>query len=191
MTVDAANRGWHMTSGTLGASNGVTFVFAPPTLTITTKLCKTGGGTLALGCDTIGAGTAFAVEEGYVKALSAGCCTNLDLAVSAGAGIKADLEPANATVAAKGLIAKSIQSADAGGTILVAPDIPSDFDEPQFAVVACTVPAAQADLTDTLQPAYVKGYKGSIEKDTVTYAAEGLVTYKARWLKTGLAVIFR
>lgn len=125
------------------------------------------------------------------RPLSAGCCTNLDLAVSAGVGIKADLEPADATVAAKGLIAKSIQSADAGGTILVAPELPSDFDEPKFAVVACTVPAAQADLTDTLQPAYVKGYKGRIEKDAVTYAAEGLVTYKARWLKTGLAVIFR
>ena len=96
-----------------------------------------------------------------------------------------------AILAAKGLIAKSIQSADAGGTILVAPDLPSDFDEPQFAVVACTVPAAQADLTDTLLPDYVKGYKGSVEKDAVTYAAEGLVTYKARWLKTGLAIIFR
>jgi hypothetical protein len=190
-TVDAANRGWHMVGGTLGASNGVTFVFAPPTLTLASTLCKRGGGTLALGCDTIGAGTAFAVEEGYVKALSAGCCTNLDLAVSAGAGIKADFAPTDATVAAKGLIAKSILPAEAGGTILVAPDIPSDFDEPQFAVVACTVPAAQADLTDTLQPAYVKGYKGRIEKDAVTYAAEGLVTYTVTWTKTGLAVIFR
>ncbi|MBO7686742.1 MAG: hypothetical protein J6V72_10170 [Kiritimatiellae bacterium] len=192
MTVDAANRGWHMTSGTLGASNGVTFVFAPPTLTVTTKLCKTGGGTLALGCNTIGAGTAFAVEEGYVKALSAGCCTNLNLTVSADAGIKADLAPANETVAAKGLIAKSIQPAEAGGTILVAPDLPQNFAmPPQFTVVACTVPAEQSDLAAALSPAYVKGYKGIIEKDAVTYAAEGLVTYKVTWFKTGLTVIFR
>ena len=191
-TVDAANRGWHMTSGTLGASNGVTFVFAPPTLTVTTKLCKTGGGTLALGCNTIGAGTAFAVEEGYVKALSADCCTNLNLTVSAGAGIKADLAPADATVAAKGLIAKSIQPADAGGTILVAPDLPQDFTMlPRFTVVACTVPAAQADLTDTLRAAYVSKYTGRIEKDTTTYAAEGLVTYTAAWIKTGFTVILR
>ena len=190
-TVDAANRGWYMTSGTLGASNGVTFVFAPPRLSVTTKLCKTGGGTLALGCDTVGGGRTFAVKEGYVKALSADCCTNLNLTVSAGAGIKADLSPANATVAAKGLIARSIQPAEEGGTILVAPDLPSDFDEPQFAVVACTVPAEQADLTAALSPVYVKGYKGSIEKDAVTYAAEGLVTYKAAWFKTGLTFIIR
>ena len=190
MTVDAANRGWHMTSGTLGASNGVTFVFAPPTLTVTNKLCKTGGGTLALGCNTIGTGTAFAVEEGYVKALSADCCTNLNLTVSAGAGIKADLAPADATVAAKGLIAKSIQPADAGGTILAAVDMP-EGDEPKFSAVICTVPSSQADLSTTLMPANIHGYTGRIEKDAETYASEGLVTYTATWAKTGLTVIFR
>ena len=192
MTVDAANRGWYMTSGTLGASNGVTFVFSPPTLTLASTLNKTGGGTLALGCDTIGAGTAFAVKEGYVKALSAGCCTNLNLAVSDGAGIKADLAPADATVAAKGLIAKSILPAEAGGTILVAPDIPQDFAmPPKFSVVACTVPAEQADLTDALRAAYVSKYTGRIEKDAETFASEGLVTYSATWTKTGFTVIFR
>ena len=192
MTVDAANRGWYMTSGTLGASNGVTFVFAPPTLTLASTLNKTGGGTLALGCDTIGAGTAFAVEEGYVKALSAGCCTNLNLTVTEGAGIKADLAPADATVAAKGLIAKSILPAAEGGTILVAPDIPQDFAmPPKFSVVACTVPAEQADLTDTLRAAYVSKYTGRVEKDAETYASEGLVTYTATWTKTGFTVIFR
>ena len=190
--VDAANRGWYMTSGTLGASNGVTFVFSPPRFTVTAKLCKTGGGTLALGCNTIGGGRTFAVKEGYVKALSADCCTNLNLTVSAGAGIKADLEPMDATVAAKGLIAKSIQPAEAGGTILVAPDLPQDFAMPsQFSVVACTVPAEQADLTDSLRAAYVSKYTGRIEKDDTTYAAEGLVTYTATWTKTGLTVIFR
>jgi hypothetical protein len=179
-----------MTSGTLGASNGVTFVFSPPTLTVTTKLCKTGGGTLALGCDTIGAGTAFAVEEGYVKALSAGCCTNLDLVVSAGAGIKADLAPANATVAAKGLIAKSIQPAEAGGTILAAVDMP-EGDEPKFSAVICTVPSSQADLSTTLKAAKIHGYTGRIEKDAETYASEDLVTYTATWVKEGFTVIFR
>ena len=67
----------------------------------------------------------------------------------------------------------------------------SDFGEPKFAVVACTVPAEQADLTGTLQPVYVSRYKGRIVKDATTYAAEGLVTYKATWIKTGLAVIIR
>ena len=43
-----------------------------------------------------------------MKALSPGCCTNLNLAVSDGAGINVDLAPSDATVAAKGLIAKSI-----------------------------------------------------------------------------------
>ena len=191
-TVDAANRGWYMTSGTLGASNGVTFVFAPPTLAVTTKLCKTGGGTLALGCDTVGGGRTFAVKEGYVKALSACCCTNLNLAISAGAGIKADLAPSDATVAAKGLIAKSILPAEAGETILVAPDIPQDFAmPPKFSVVACTVPTEQADLTDMLRAVYVSKYTGRIEKDAETYASEGLVTYTATWTKTGFTVIFR
>jgi hypothetical protein len=46
-------------------------------------------------------------------------------------------------------------------------------------------------LAAALSPAYVKGYKGIIEKDAVTYAAEGLVTYKVTWFKTGLTVIFR
>ena len=191
-TVDAANRGWYMTSGTLGASNGVTFVFSPPKLSVTIKLCKTGGGTLALGCETVGGGRTFAVKEGYVKALSAGCCTNLNLTVSEGAGIKADLSPTNATVAAKGLIAKSILPAEAGGTILVAPDIPQNFAmPPKFSVVACAVPAEQADLTDTLRAAYVSKYTGRIEKDAETFASEGLVTYTATWTKTGFTVIFR
>ena len=190
MTVDAANRGWHMVGGTLGASNGVTFVFAPPTLTLTTKLCKTGGGTLAMGCNTIGAGTAFAVEEGYVKALSAGCCTNLELAVSEGAGIKADLAPTDATVAAKGLIAKSILPAAEGGAILAAADMP-EGDAPKFSAVICTVPSTQADLSATLKPAKIHGYTGRIEKDAETFASEGLVTYTATWAKTGFTVLFR
>ncbi len=127
-----------------------------------------------------------------MKALSADCCTNLNLTVSAGAGIKADLAPADETVAAKGLIAKSIQPAEVGGTILVAPDLPQDFAmPPQFSVIACTVPAEQADLTDTLRAAYVSKYTGRIEKDATTYAAEGLVTYTATWAKTGFTVIFR
>ena len=49
----------------------------------------------------------------------------------------------------------------------------------------------QADLTDTLRPAYVSKYTGRIEKDATTYAAEGLVTYTATWTKTGLTLIFR
>ena len=111
---------------------------------------------------------------------------------SRGAGIKADLAPADATVAAKGLIAKSILPAEAGGTILVAPDIPQDFAmPPKFSVVACTVPAEQADLTDTLRAAYVSKYTGRIEKDAETFASEGLVTYTATWTKTGFTVIFR
>ena len=179
-----------MVGGTLGASNGVTFVFAPPTLTLTTKLCKTGGGTLAMGCNTIGAGTAFAVEEGYVKALSPGCCTNLNLTVSAGAGIKADLVPADATVAAKGLIAKSILPATEGGTILAAADMP-EGDEPMFSAVICTVPSTQVDLSTTLKPANIHGYTGRIQKDAETYASEGLVTYTATWSKAGFTVIFR
>ena len=190
MTVDAANRGWHMVGGTLGASNGVTFVFAPPTLTLMTKLCKTGGGTLALGCDTIGAGTAFAVEEGYVKALSADCCTNLNLTVSAGAGIKADLAPTDATVAAKGLVAKSVLPAAEGGTILAAADMP-EGDAPKFSAVICTVPSTQADLSATLKSVQIHGYTGRIEKDAETYASEGLVTYTATWVKEGYTIIVR
>ena len=189
-TIDAANRGWHVTSGTLGASNDVTFVFAPPTLTLTTKLSKTGGGTLALGCATVGTGSDFAVEEGYVKSLSAGCCTNLDLTVSSGAGIKVDIKPSDSTVAAKGLVAKSILPATEGGKIFFAPEIPQDFEQPiSFSAAVCTVPATQADLTDVLQPARVKNYRGYIEKDSVTYAAQGLVLYTGHWDKTGLILI--
>ena len=125
-----------------------------------------------------------------MKALSAGCCTNLDLAVSAGAGIKADLAPSDATVAAKGLVAKSILPAEEGGTILAAVDMP-EGDEPKFSAVICTVPSSQADLSTTLMPANLHGYKGRIEKDAVTYAAEGLVTDKATWVKTGFSILFR
>ena len=189
-TVDAANRGWYMTSGTLGASNGVTFVFAPPKLSVTTKLCKTGGGTLALGCETVGGGRTFAVKEGYVKALSADCCTNLNLTVSAGAGIKADLTPVDATVAAKGLIAKSILPAAEGGTILAAVDMP-EGDEPKFSAVICTVPSSQTDLSTTLKAAPLRHYTGRIDKDAETYASEGLVTYTATWVKEGFTIIFR
>ena len=125
-----------------------------------------------------------------MKALSAGCCTNLNLAVSAGAGIKADLAPTDATVAAKGLIAKSILPAAEGGTILAAADMP-EGDEPKFSAVICTVPSTQADLADTLKAASIKGYTGRVEKDAETFAAEGLVTYTATWTKTGFSVIFR
>ena len=95
-------------------------------------------------------------------------------------------------MAAKGLIAKSILPAEAGGTILVAPDIPQDFAmPPKFSVVACTVPTEQADLTDMLRAVYVSKYTGRIEKDAETFASEGLVTYTATWTKTGFTVIFR
>ena len=80
----------------------------------------------------------------------------------------------------------------AGGTILVAPDLPQDFAMPQkFAVVVCTVPAAQADLTDVFSAAYISKYAGRVEKDASTYASEGLVTYTATWVKTGFTAIFR
>ena len=189
-TIDAANRGWYMTSGTLGASNGVTFVFAPPTLTLTTKLCKTGGGTLALGCDTVGAGTDFAVKEGFVKALSAGCCTNLNLTVSAGAGIKVNVDAEDATVTAKGLMAKSILPETSGGKILVAVDRP-ESGVASFTAAVCTVPSSQADLTDALQAASMIGYTGRIEKDATTYASEGLVVYRGIWNKIGFRISFR
>ena len=90
-----------------------------------------------------------------MKALSAGCCTNLNLAVSEGAGIKADLAPADATVAAKGLIAKSILPAAEGGTVLAAADVP-EGDEPTFSAVICTVPSTQADLSTTLKAAKIQ-----------------------------------
>ena len=186
-TIDAANRGWYMTSGTLGASNGVTFVFAPPTLTLTGKLCKTGGGTLALGCDTVGAGTDFAVKEGFVKALSAGCCTNLNLTVSAGAGIKVNVD---AAVATKGLVAKSILPETDGGKILVAVDRPEE-EVQHFSAAVCTVPSTQSDLSNALELVPIKSYCGRIEKDTDTYASEGLVVYKSTWSKQGLSIIFR
>ena len=57
--------------------------------------------------------------------------------------------------------------------------------------VICTVPSTQADLSAMLKPAKLHGYTGRIQKDTETYASEGLVTYTATWVKTGLTVIFR
>lgn len=190
MTINAANRGWSMTSGTLGASNGVTLVFAPPTLTLTGKLCKTGDGTLALGCDTVGTGTEFAVKEGFVKPLSAGCCTNLNLTVSEGAGIKVDVDAADATVAAKGLIAKSILPGTEGGKILVVVDRP-EGPVLKFSAAVCTVPSSEPDLSDSLELAPIKGYSCRIKKDASTYASEGLVVYKCTWTKKGLALVIR
>ena len=192
MTVNAANRGWYITTAALGASNDVTFTFSPPTLTLTEKLRKIGGGTLAMGCATVGAGTVFDVEEGYVKALSATCCTNLNLTVSDGAGLKVDAAPADEEVAAKGLIAKSIQPAEEGGEIAVAIDVPDELcGTDEFTVPVCTVPAAAPDLTGALKLKRVSGYRGEIVADSETFAADGLVTYKAKLIRMGFRLIVR
>ena len=84
----------------------------------------------------------------------------------------------------------SVLSVLAALAALAAADVP-EGDEPMFSAVICTGPSTQADLTGTLTPAYIKGYRGSISKDSETYASEGLVTYTATWVKTGLTVIFR
>ena len=192
VTVNAANRGWYVTSATLGASNDVMFTFAPPTLTLTTALRKIGGGTLAMGCATIGAGSAFAVEEGYVKALSSDCCTNLELAVSSGAGIMVDATATDPEVAAKGLIAKSILPAEAGGEIAVALDVSGGKPEAnEVSVAICTVPAEQADLSDILKVKRVSGFMATLSKDAETYAEEGLVTYRAVWRRIGTRIMIR
>ena len=192
MKVDAANRGWYITTAALGASNNVTFTFSPPTLTLTKKLRKTGGGTLAMGCATVGAGTAFDVEEGFVKPLSATCCTNLNLTVSDGAGLKVDAAPADEEVAAKGLVAKSIQTAEAGGEIAVVIDMPDELrGTDEIAVPICTVPADVPDLTGALKLKRVSGYHGQIVADSETFAADGLVTYKARLIRVGFRLIVR
>ena len=192
MTVNAANRGWYITSAALGASNDVTFTFSPPTLTLTEKLRKTGGGTLAMGCATIGAGTVFNVEEGFVKPLSATCCTNLDLTVASGAGLKVDAAPADEEVAAKGLIAKSIQPAEAGGEIAVVIDMPSEIrGTDEIAVPICTVPADVPDLTGAMKVKAPVGYSCTLVADGETYADDGLVTYKARLIRVGFRLIVR
>jgi hypothetical protein len=64
-------------------------------------------------------------------------------------------------------------------------------DAPKFAAVVCTVASSLPDLKTTLKPARIEGYTGRIEKDSATFAAEGLVTYTATWTKTGLTVIIR
>ena len=192
ITVDAANRGWYVAAAKFGASNDVTFTFSPPTLTLTTSLRKTGGGTLAMGCPTIGAGSALYVDEGYVKALSADCCTNLELAVSSGAGIMVDAAPADPEVAAKGLIAKSILPAEEGGEIAVALDVSGGKPAAnEVAVAICTVPAEQADLSDVLSVKGVPGFMATFSKDAETYAEEGLVTYRALWRRLGTRIIIQ
>ena len=94
------------------------------------------------------------------------------------------------TVAAKGLIAKSILPAAEGGTVLAAANVPEGT-EPKFSAVICTVPSTQADLSDVLKSAKIHGYTGRIEKDAETYASEGLVTYTAKWMKEGFTIIIR
>ena len=103
-----------------------------------------------------------------------------------------DAAPADPEVAAKGLIAKSILPAEAGGEIAVALDVSAGKPEAnEVSVAICTVPAAQADLSDVLKVKRVSGFMATLSKDDETYAEEGLVTYRAVWRRIGTRIMIR
>ena len=61
----------------------------------------------------------------------------------------------------------------------------------EIAVPICAVPADVPDLTGALKVKVPVGYSCTLVADGETFAADGLVTYKARLIRVGFRLIVR
>lgn len=185
--VNAANRGWSITSASLYAPSNVTFTFRAP-LTLKTKLIKDGAGTLAFGPSSVTVtaadGLPFVIDEGYVQPLDSNAFTNLNVTISDGAGFKVGAE------SAYGVRAKSIA---ATGRISIWAVVP-ETQPTVFKVVLCTVPEENEDLsaafTFVKQDGYVTSSR-SLEKEVLTGDDAGFVRYTMTYTHPGCCIIFR
>ena len=186
VTVDTANRGWTIVSGALGAAEGKTLRFCPPSLTVVANLVKTGLGTLAMGCVTEAAGATLGVREGYLMPLTDGCCSAFDEIIFAdGTGIALDASLADADLIGRGLVAKGVTVAD-GGKLKVELRNWKGATASSIGVkrAILTVPAGTPDLTSSIELVGRCAFK---ELTSETVGME--TTYYATYSRSGLMVV--
>jgi len=188
LTVSTANRGWMIGKGSLGATAGKTFIFCPPSLTVTNTLAKTGAGTLAMGCATSAAGATFLVKEGALMPKSGSCCDTFDAVdFAAEAELAIDVAETDAVVKAKGLIAKRVTVAADGKLRIGLRNWRQAALANGVAVAAVlTVPETEPDLTDAIE---LVG-RGAIKKLTSS-TKDGFTTYTAEYSVSGMRVILQ
>ena len=162
MTVDAANRGWKFGYGCgIRTPKGVVFTFAPPRLTASAEILKSGEGALVLGYGELVAGSnaKLTVADGSVGQSKAGILAEFPVTF-AGGGVCVDA----AHPVEGGFAPKSVELEE--GTPAVIPvsfvNLPAEKQAQHFTVM--TVPAGSPELT--LVPARCKGYVVTLASET-------------------------
>lgn len=185
-------RGWTINYGRLRVIDEATMTLKSP-LVLENKLIKDGAGTLAMGCTTTGAGTQFAVKEGYVMPLSADCCSNLDVTFSEGAGIAIDCLAAMRQGSAGGLIARSCSVEQDKTKIKVRLDnAAAAVREPgrSLMIPICTVAGESSDMTSDFE--IQKPVRGVVVGGVVREELPGgAVRYGVECTRAGILLIVR
>ncbi len=151
---------------------------------------KTGAGTLALGgAMTFGTNNLCRVREGGMTALADAAVEGLDCTFADGTAIV--LSPDS--TAANGFRKVTVEEAEGGaaGQVNVQPAMPPEGIDDNVTFPICTVPAADADLTDNLVLTRVRHYNATLVKESVTVGGVASTRYLAHYVKEGLTILFR
>ena len=190
ITFETANRG---ISGTgpygFNVPTGVTFAVKVPIYQNNT-MYKTGAGTLALGgAMTFGTNNLCRVREGGMTALADAAVAELDCTFADGTAIV--LSPDS--TAANGFRKVTVEEAEGGaaGQVNVQLAMPPEGIDDNVTFPICTVPATDADLTDSLVLTRVRHYNATLMKESVTVGDIACTRYSAHYVKEGLTILFR
>ena len=205
VTLDDPTRGLTFTqAAVLSAVSGTVFTVKTP-VTLTGTLRKRGQGLLVLDADMTASGKSLCVDGGFVQANRADTFwTFYRIRSSAGTAFIFPAQPVNEEIGTYGLARGRNDGSDESpflddNTNVVTPYLPVkiDFgDTPPSGTVRvplCSILPAKADALRghiDVQTA-VKGYKCTIEEDTVTYTSKSLTRFTAVFRPSGACIIFR
>ena len=188
LAVQTATRGWKVADGSLGVVEGKTLSFNPPTLSVSGTLCKTGTGTLEMGCATEAVGATFRVQEGSLMPKSTTCCAGFDeVHFGEGTTLALDATETDAGVKAKGLQVRHVTVAQDGKLNVEVRNWQAVSENGGTVTCAVlTVPDSEPDLSDVIN---LTG-RGAAKKLT-RVTDGGFVTYVASYSIPGLSIIVR
>ena len=189
MTFATANRGITVASGGFDVQNGIVLRIDEP-LAVQGPMYKRGDGTLVLGGTCTASGATLHVRGGTLGFVGDCAVAGLDAEFSGGTTIL--LSP-DTSAAENGFFGGFSVVGEGEPKVLVALDTgsPAYLAANKYTIPICTVPAEGADLSDSFTLVRTKGYKASLQKESVTVNDAEYTRYSVKYSRAGLICVLR
>ncbi len=207
VTLDDPTRGLTFAQATAFSVVSGTVLTVKTPLTVKGTLRKKGKGSLVLDSDMTANGVSFCIDEGLVYVNRADmfwAFYRIRSAVGTVAAFVFSAQPANEEIGTYGLARGRDDGTDEspfldGDTSIVTPYLPVQIDfgdtppSGTYRIPLCSIlPTKAASLRGHINvQTAVKGYRCTIEEDTVTYKDKTLTRFTAVYRPTGACIIFR